>query len=489
MLNLYFFGRPHLTIAESADGDVPLKGLSLAMLAVLAVAGQRGLGREKLLSLLWPEVDVSHAGHRLTQLCYALRKTLPIDTVVSAANMRLNAPTVLTDVQQFTDAVAQGNLEQAVEIAQEPFLEGFYLRESLEFEQWMDRVRWEFEGRVYAALESLVKLADERGDARAAACWLERIARRDPLNEAAAVRALAAYEATGDYAHARHFGEWLERTLREEYDAPPGTALKAAIDPVRTGLRVGATPLTNVPAIAVLPLRNISPEPENEFFSDGMTDEISGALSRVPGLRVASRTSSYSFKGKAVDVRQIANQLGVNLLVEGSLRKVGNRIRLVAQLVSALDGCELWSGTFDRTIADVFELQAELAAAIVGALPLGIPAPGPLHGTSQAPTDPDTYTLYLKGRFGLTSAQSRPCSWPPSTSNRRSNVIPIMHPAGPVLRNARQCLATQNIATCRRGKLCRAPRRQWHERLSWRRHFLRPIFGPELSPCSTIGTG
>ena len=179
--------------------------------------------------------------------------------------MRLNASTVLTDVQQFTDAVAQGNLEQAVEIAQEPFLEGFYLRESLEFEQWMDRVRWEFEGRVYAALESLVKLADERGDAELPVVGLSELRGAIRSMRPRQSGALAAYEATGDYAHARHFGEWLERTLREEYDAPPGTALKAAIDRVRTGLRVGATPLTHVPAIAVLPLRNISPSPKMNF--------------------------------------------------------------------------------------------------------------------------------------------------------------------------------------------------------------------------------
>jgi adenylate cyclase len=399
MLHLYLFGRPRLTRAESANGDIPVQGLSLAILAALAVAAPRGLTRDRVLLLLWPEVDGQHAGHRLTQLRYALRKTLLADPIVGTADLRLDPSVVLTDVQRFTEALAQEDHEQAVRLAAEPFLDGFSLRDAPEFERWVDGVRWEFEGRVKAALERLETAADQRGDARGAAFWLEQIVRRDPVNEAAAVRALAAYEAAGDHAQARRLGEWLERTLREEFDGAPEATLQAAIDRMRTGVHTGVPPRAAVPAIAVLPLRNISPEPENEFFSDGMTDEITGALARVPGLRVASRTSSYAFKGKAADVRQIADRLGVTLVVEGSLRKVGNRIRLVAQLVSAADGCELWSGTFERTIADVFELQTELATAIVGALPLGSMGTLPLGAKGAPPTDPETYTLYLKGRY------------------------------------------------------------------------------------------
>ena len=399
MLHLQFFGRPHLTSSEAASEDLPLQGFPLAMLAALAVVGQRGFARERLVSLLWPDVDGARAGHRLTQLRYALRKTLLVDPIVGTTDLRLDSSVALTDVQSFTDALTQGNLEDAVRLAGEPFLDGFYLRESPEFGRWADEIRWEFDGQVNAALEQLVAAADEQGDTRGAARWLEQIVRRDPIDEAAAVRALSAYEAAGDHAHARRFAEWLERTLREEYEAEPEAALKAAINVARSGLRLEPNLATNIPAIAVLPLRNISPEPENEFFSDGMTDEIRGALARMPGLRVASRTSSYCFKGMAVDVRQIAEQLGVSLVVEGSLRKVGNRIRLVAQLVSAADGCELWSGTFDRTMEDVFELQAELATAIVEALPLGVMGTTVRGAQAVAPTDPETFTLYLKGRY------------------------------------------------------------------------------------------
>ena len=398
MLHLYLFGRPRLTRVGSASEDVPVQGLSLALLAALAATAPRGLTRERVLALLWPEVDGPRAGHRLTQLNYALRKTVLADPVVGTSDLRLDPSVVMTDVQRFTEALALGEFEQAVRLAEEPFLDGFYLREAPEFDRWVDGVRWEFKGRVDAALARLVAAAEEEGDAGGVARWLEQIVRRDPLNEAAAVRALAAYEAAGDLAHARRFGEWLERTLREEYEAAPEAMLKIAFDRLRTERCAVPAARASIPTIAVLPLRNVSPEPENEFFSDGMTDDISGALARVPGLRVASRTSSYAFKGKALDVRQIADRLGATLVVEGSLRKVGNRIRLVAQLVSAADGCELWSGTFDRTIADVFELQGELASAIVRALPLG-PLALPVAAEDGARTDPETYTLYLRGRY------------------------------------------------------------------------------------------
>ena len=124
-------------------------------------------------------------------------------------------------------------------------------------------------------------------------------------------------------------------------------------------------------AIAVLPLANMSADPENEYFSDGMTEEIINALSKIPGIQVASRSSSFAFKGrKDVDVRQIGEKLGVTALLEGSVRKVGTRIRIAAQLVNVENGYQLWSETYDRQLEDIFALQDEISRAIVDALKL-----------------------------------------------------------------------------------------------------------------------
>jgi eukaryotic-like serine/threonine-protein kinase len=150
-------------------------------------------------------------------------------------------------------------------------------------------------------------------------------------------------------------------------------------------------------AIAVLPLKNMSADPENEYFSDGMTEEIINALGKLPGIHVASRTSSFAFKGKEVDVREIGERLGVTTVLEGSVRKVGNKIRLTAQLINVENGYHLWSETYDRQLEDVFAVQDEISRAIVDALKLRL---GSDQGQVVAPTkNLEAYTLYLKGRF------------------------------------------------------------------------------------------
>lgn len=153
------------------------------------------------------------------------------------------------------------------------------------------------------------------------------------------------------------------------------------------------------PSIAVLPLINQSPDPDNEYFSDGMTDEIITALTKVKALRVAARTSSFAFKAKKENVRTIGRMLNVANVLEGSVRRAGSRLRVSAQLVSAADGYELWSERFERTLDDVFAVQDEIAKSIVDALKVKL-----LGSESQAlgergTEDTEAWELYLMGRF------------------------------------------------------------------------------------------
>ncbi|HEY5088282.1 MAG TPA: protein kinase [Gemmatimonadaceae bacterium] len=177
------------------------------------------------------------------------------------------------------------------------------------------------------------------------------------------------------------------------------TALHAIIHDTETGAhRVTAGSLRAASkAIAVLPFANLSADPENEYFADGMTEEIINALAKVSGMQVASRTSSFAFKGKEVDVRQIGEKLGVSSVLEGSVRKVGNRIRLTAQLINVESGYHLWSETYDRQLEDVFAVQDEISRAIVDALKVRLAGDA---AQMVAPTkNLEAYTLYLKGRF------------------------------------------------------------------------------------------
>ena len=162
---------------------------------------------------------------------------------------------------------------------------------------------------------------------------------------------------------------------------------------------VVAPSIASSPAsIAVLPFVNLSADVENQYFSDGLADDLINALARLSGLRVASRTSSFRFRGGEVDVRQIGRVLGVGAVLEGSVRRAGNRLRVSAQLSSTDDGYHLWSERYDRELADVFDVQDEIVQSIVHAI-----APtlvGEAKALARRPTENlQAYELYLKGRY------------------------------------------------------------------------------------------
>ena len=153
-------------------------------------------------------------------------------------------------------------------------------------------------------------------------------------------------------------------------------------------------------SIAILPFLNLSADPENEYFSDGITEDIINALTRIEGLKVTARTSSFAFKGKQMDVRHIGNQLGVATVLEGSVRRSKKRVRISAQLIQTTDGFQIWSGRFDRDIEDIFELQDEISLAIAeqirenfGHLEIGE------HLVDVPTQNIKAYNLYLKARY------------------------------------------------------------------------------------------
>jgi len=153
-------------------------------------------------------------------------------------------------------------------------------------------------------------------------------------------------------------------------------------------------------SIAVLPFLNLSAEKDNEYFSDGITEELLNALAKVEGLLVTSRTSSFAFKGKNIDIREIGRQLGVKTVLEGSVRKYGNRVRVTAQLINADDGYHKWSETFDRNLEDIFAVQDEVANSIVDQLKDTITLRKPAESLVKVPTENiEAYNLYLKGLF------------------------------------------------------------------------------------------
>ncbi len=183
------------------------------------------------------------------------------------------------------------------------------------------------------------------------------------------------------------------------YLAPQREA--AAISVVREEVKaqtLAETRVSGEKSIAVMPFVNMSSDKEQEYFSDGMTEEVLNALANVPNLAVTARTSVFSLKGQNKDVREIGKLLGVAYVLEGSVRKAGDELRITAQLIRADNGFHLWSETYDRKLENVFDLQAELAGAIAKALELPLGLGGDAALVSERSADPEAYALYLQAR-------------------------------------------------------------------------------------------
>ncbi len=152
-------------------------------------------------------------------------------------------------------------------------------------------------------------------------------------------------------------------------------------------------------SIAVLPFVNMSADPEQEYFSDGIAEEILNGLVKVPDLRVVARTSAFSFKGQNIDIREVGETLNANYVLEGSVRKSGDRLRITAQLISVHDGYHLWSETFNRKIDDVFAIQDEIARAVVSALEVTLGLAEETRLVNLGTTNADAYNWFLRGNY------------------------------------------------------------------------------------------
>jgi serine/threonine-protein kinase len=233
---------------------------------------------------------------------------------------------------------------------------------------------------IIATLES-PRLLDESTEARVAG---------SPGTGRASRRSLA-LAGVGVVALLALGGAVLGLRHRASLHDAPGSATPSA----------GGTGRAPITTVAVLPFVNTGGNAKDEYFSDGMTDELAHALARLPSLRVAGRTSSYAYKGKDVPAQQIGRTLHVSGIVEGTVRRAGDRLRITAELTSASDGLVVWSDSYESSATDVFQVQDQFTREIVSALE---PA---LHGTaaatvadsSRGTTDPAAYDLYLKGRY------------------------------------------------------------------------------------------
>jgi adenylate cyclase len=190
--------------------------------------------------------------------------------------------------------------------------------------------------------------------------------------------------------------------------------------------------LPDKPSIAVLPFANMSGDPEQEYFADGMVEEIITDLSRIRWLFVVARNSSFTYKGQTVDVKRVGRELGVRYVLEGSVRKGGNRVRITGQLIDTSTGAHIWADRFDGSLEDVFDLQDKVASNVAGVIEPALQAAEAARSAGRPTTDPTAYDLYLRAYALVTPSNSKPPRRSISSS-RRSSAIPgtVPHSLGP----------------------------------------------------------
>jgi adenylate cyclase len=209
------------------------------------------------------------------------------------------------------------------------------------------------------------------------------------------------------------------------------TIAKSPFEPAQPPL-----PLPDKPSIAVLPFQNMSGDPEQEYFADGMVEEIITALSRIRWLFVIARNSSFTYEGQSVDVKQVGRELGVRYVLEGSVRKAGQRVRITAQLIEADTGAHLWADRFDGSLEDVFTLQDNVASSVAGVIEPALQAAEIRRSAARPVTNLGAYDLYLRALaayFPITKGRILEAG---DCSNRRSRSMAVTGPHFPWRRSA-----------------------------------------------------
>jgi TolB-like protein/Tfp pilus assembly protein PilF len=404
---LTLLGTFALGLPEGQAVDLPGQK-DRALLAILALARGAAQPRDRLAGLLWSDRGEPQARdslkHSLTRIRQGIGDRLATALVADRQTVRLDPTDLSVDVVQFEDLVRDGTasaLEQASALWSGDLLEGITIRDA-GFEEWLEAERRRLRRLHEDALTRL--LADEHpADVR------ERAARRllalDPLREAASRTLMQIHAGRGESAQALKLFETLRDRLHAELGARPVAETVQLYDSIKQGgvapraasLVLATDGVPEKPSIAVLPFQNLSGDPEQEYFADGMVEEIITALSRMRWLFVIARNSSFTYRNRAMDVKQIGRELGVRYILEGSVRKAANRVRITGQLVDAATGAHLWAERFDGTLEEVFDLQDQVATKVVGAIAPKLEQ-AEIERAKRKPTERlDAYDHFLRG--------------------------------------------------------------------------------------------
>ncbi|MGX5850026.1 BTAD domain-containing putative transcriptional regulator [Mesorhizobium sp. PL10] len=404
LARLDLLGGFRVTSPEGEILEVPAKK-NRALVGILAVAPKQEVTRHKLAAFLWGDRGEEQARNSLRQALTAIRKdfaALGADALVLIGDrVALNPKFVTIDVAEFIAASASNDvaeLRQAAVLYAGPFLDGLSTADNA-FENWLREARADLSIRAIKVFQSLA--ASVTGAERVAIA--ERLIALDPLRESSHVALMQAHIAMNQTALAIKQYEVCKMLLKRELGAEPADELQQLR---RTIDEMSTKPTTSglsgqKPVIAVLSFENMSGDPGQEYFSDGITEDIITELGRFGDLYVIARNSSFTFKQKTIDAPTVAKQLSADYLLEGSIRRAGNRVRISARLIEARSGNQIWADRFDRELTDIFELQDEIARSVAITVAGTVRTSGVEKIRRLPMTQLDAYELYLQARVRM----------------------------------------------------------------------------------------
>jgi adenylate cyclase len=422
LLHLRLLGRFEIQLAGSSSRAIEIPAQKhRAVLAYLAMRPDYAETRERLAALLWGDRTDAQARQSLRQCLLELKRGLGTlgerALIVEAQSIALDPRRVSVDARQLLHLAETEGADFVADLAalpSGPFLEGLQVDDE-GFEQWTRIVRADIDLTI-ASLVRRLEQAHAGCEGSLAVKAAEQLVALNPVREDSQrlLLTILAHHRGREAALVR--ADALVAMLRSKLDAEPETETRDLIASIRRVQRL-PRPAENLkrlvraippeegpeslsssprPSIVVLPFANMSRDPEQEYFADGITDDIITALSRLRWLFLIARNSSFTYKGRAVDVRQVARELHVRYVLEGSVRAAGERIRITGQLSDAETGRHIWSEKYDRQMDDIFAVQDEIAQNVVASIEPHLYAEEGFRAASRPPGSVDVWGLVVR---------------------------------------------------------------------------------------------
>lgn len=396
-----------------------------ALLACLALAPGMARSREQLAGLLWSDRAEAQAKSSLRQALTSLRRGLQANgaTVLKTEgeSVSLEPSAVCVDVLEFEQLAANGsngNLARADMLYQGTLLDGLDIRDPA-FNEWLIQERTRLHELAISAVDRLAAGLLREGDHEAAIAAAQRLLALDPLRESAYRTLMRLYAEQDQRGLAARQFERCREMLARELGIEPAPATRRLYEEIvgsgkgtetHEAARLRLTdplPLPSKPSVAVLPFTNLSGDPDQSYLSDGLTADVIADLSRFQSLFVIGPESSLAMKERTISLAQVAGNLGIEYVVEGSVRRAGETLRVTVQLIDPSTGHRLWAERYDGPFADVFEIQDEIVGNIAGALSVNIEHARTERTRHRPSRTLDAYDCCLRARRGVLSYTSK----------------------------------------------------------------------------------